>query len=144
MTRTQEQVDTVEPLRRLGVEIVDETPNSMRVRMPLAHNTNHFGAMYAGVIFTLAEFPFGALFVSRIPLTQMVPVVGELTIRFLAPVMSDLYVTVEVSDAQWEKMRTEVAETGKSKFVLSLDLTDAAGDVKAVAAATYFALPGLG
>ncbi len=143
MTSAQEQVDSLEPLQRLGVEVVSESPNSMRVRMPLAHNTNHFGAMYAGVIFTLAEFPFGAMFVSRIPLSEMVPVVGELTIRFLATVTSDLYVTVEVSDAEWDQIRSEVAEHGKSKIVRTLELTDEDGGVKAIATATYFALPGM-
>ncbi len=143
MTSAQEQVDNLEPLRRLGVEVITETRNLMRVRMPLAHNTNHFGAMYAGVIFTLAEFPFGALFVSRIPLSEMVPVVGELTIRYLAPATSDLFVTVEVSEAEWAQIRSDVAATGKSKIGRTLELTDEAGDVKAVATATYFALPGM-
>lgn len=144
MASAQEQIDGLEPLHRLGVQVLDQTPNSLRVQMPLAGNTNHFGAMYAGVIFTLAEFPFGALFVQRFPLTEMVPVIGELTIRYLAPVTSDLFVSVEVSDKEWDQIRSDVAANGKAKLVRSLELADEAGAIKAVASATYFALPGSG
>lgn len=144
MPSAQEQIESIEPLRRTNVEVVEQTPNSIRVRMPLEGNANHFGAMYAGVIFTLAEFPFGALFVNRYPLTRMVPIVGELTIRYLAPVTSDLFVSVEVTDAEWERIESEVAAIGKSKLIRSSELTDESGAAKAVASATYFALPGAG
>lgn len=143
MPTAQEQIDQLEPLRRLGVQVVDERPNLLRVRMPLAGNANHFGAMYAGSIFTLAEFPFGALFVQRYPLTEMVPVIGELTIRYMAPVLTDLYVTIEVTDEEWDQIRKDVSTFGKAKLFRSLQLEDESGAVKAVASATYFALPGM-
>ena len=142
MPTAQEQIDQLEPLRRLGVQVVDETPNLLRVRMPLAGNANHFGAMYAGSIFTLAEFPFGALFVQHFPLTEFVPVIGELTIRYLSPVIADLYVTVEVTNEEWDQIRTEANASGKAKLIRSLELKDEADNVKAIASATYFALPG--
>lgn len=142
MPTAQEQIDKLEPLYRSGVQIVEETPNLLRARMPLAGNANHFGAMYAGSIFTLAEFPFGALFMQSIPQTELVPVIGELTIRYLAPVLSDLYVTVEINDEELERIRTDASASGKAKLIRSLELKDESGNVKAVASATYFALPG--
>lgn len=143
MAETLELINAIEPLRRLGVEVVDYSPNKLTVKVPLEGNANHFGAMYAGVIFSLAEFPFGALFVQRIPLTEMVPTVGEMSIRFMSPVISDLFASIEISDDEWDQIRSEVATKGKAKIIRELKLTDAEGTVKAVATGTYFALPGL-
>ena len=108
--------------------------------MPLQGNQNHFGGIYAGAIFSLAEFPFGLLCVNRFTKGDIVPVIGEVTIRFLAPAMSALTVELNVADAEWDEIEQQTKMHGKFKIIKELELKDANGKVNSVVKATYFTL----
>jgi len=60
------------------------------------------GTVYDGALFTLAEFPFGLMFMQRFSMEDMYPVVvGNMEIRFTASAMTDTRVTLEISDERW-------------------------------------------
>lgn len=46
---------------RNGVKIIDFKPGYVKTFIPLKGNKNHFNAMYAGALFTVAELPGGII-----------------------------------------------------------------------------------
>ena len=78
--------------------------------------------------------------VKRFGSKDIVPVLGEMTIRFLAPAISDLVVEVHVTDEDWEKIEHETRTSGKFKYVKNIEVKDTTGKTNAVASATYFML----
>ena len=58
---TEEKIDFV---KRCGLKAEQLEPGFVRLRMPLSGNQNHIGTLYAGALFTLAEIPGGALFLT--------------------------------------------------------------------------------
>lgn len=130
----------IDVLDKMGFEMVELNNNRIKIKLPIALNSNHFGAMYAGSIFTLAEFPFGYLYGHVLGFSEMVPVVGEMTIRYLAPAFEDLYVDVEVDEAEWKRIEEETKAHGKLKLQREVEVLDAKGEVKAVVSSTYFSL----
>ncbi len=127
-------------ISQMGAEILSETGNTIKVKMPLAQNTNHVGIMYAGSLFTLAEFPPGVLFVKRMDMTRVVPIVAELNIRFKRPAMTDIYAQFEFEDSLFEALQSEALEKGKASFKHEQALTDENGEVVAVTTARYVIL----
>jgi acyl-CoA thioesterase FadM len=96
--------------------------------------------MYAGSLFTLAEFPAGVLFVKRMDMTKVVPIVAEVNIRFKRPAMTDIYAHFEFEDSLFAELEAEALEKGKASFNHEQTLTDENGDVVAVTSARYVIL----
>jgi len=53
------------------VKVVELEPGYAKMLMPLEPNLNHVGTMYAGALFTLAELPGGAIFLSTVDLRRI-------------------------------------------------------------------------
>ncbi len=140
MATIQEAINSVDTLQHMGLEILESNDNRLHIRMPKEGNTNHLGGVYAGAIFTFAEFPFGMMYVAKIGLSEMVPVVGEMTIRYLAPANGDLFVDIQVSDEEWDQIVEGTREKGKLKLERSIEVKDADGNVNSIIKATYFSL----
>ncbi len=49
---------------RSKVKVLAMEPGYVKMMMPLQPNLNHVGTMYAGALFTLAELPGGAIFLT--------------------------------------------------------------------------------
>ncbi len=124
-------------VERAGLEVLDVGRGSCRLKMPIEGNGNHVGIMYAGALFTLAEVPGGVVFAGIADLQRHYPIVGELNIRFTNPVTTDAFVTAALSDAEIERITNDLETTGKTKYVLELELTDEAGTVVATTTGTY-------
>lgn len=140
MSEIAEAIKSIDTLKHMGLELLETTDNRVRIRMPKEGNTNHLGGVYAGAIFTLAEFPFGMMYIAKLGLTEMVPVVGEMTIRYLAPANGDLFIDIEVSDEEWTQITEDTREKGKLKLVREIEVKDAQGNVNSIVKATYFSL----
>ena len=126
---------------KMGPEILEKTANRIKVKMPLEPNINHVGIMYAGSLFTLAEFPVGELIVQHLDLTKVFPVVASVNIKFLKPAATDIYATFEFKEGVLEGMQAEALESGKSVLDHSQELLDENGVVVAVTEARYMCLP---
>jgi thioesterase domain-containing protein len=140
MSEIEQAIKSIDTLQHMGLEILESSDTRLRIRMPKEGNSNHLGGVYAGAIFTLAEFPFGMMYAAKLGLSEMVPVVGEMTIRYLAPASGDLFVDIKVSEEEWSDIVEQTRAKGKLKLVRDVEVKDADGNVNSVIKATYFSL----
>lgn len=138
MDKAQQLIQGIDTLKRMGLKVLEQTPNFLKVSLPKDGNKNHLGGVYAGAIFSLAEFPFGMMCVDKFGMSELVPVVGEVTIRYLAPAVSDLVVELAIPDEEWETIARETKAHGKYKIVKEIEVKDDQGKVNTVVKATYF------
>ncbi|MEW6441637.1 MAG: YiiD C-terminal domain-containing protein [bacterium] len=121
--------DGIPCVKRMGLQVVELAPRRVTLRMPLAGNENHIGIMYAGILFTIAEIPGGALFLSTFDITKAVPIVKGMDIRFKKPATTDVTITVEIGQEEVDRINRELEAQGKSDFVLNGQIKDLNGAV---------------
>lgn len=131
---TEEQIAFV---KRSGLKAEVLEPGCVRLCMPLAGNQNHIGSMYAGALFTLAEIPGGALFLTSFDTQRYYPVIKEMNLRFRRPATGDIRVQAQLAADEIERLQGEASEKGKAEYVLELDLVDGSGEVVAVSRGVY-------
>ena len=96
--------------------------------------------MNLGALFTVAEVPGGVLFSSAFDGTRFYPIVGDVKIRFSKPARTAVTVDARMTDAEIERVASELDAVGKARWVLDQELVDTAGVVVARTSATYFGL----
>lgn len=124
-------------VRRSGVRVVALEPGRVVCRMPLRGNVNHIGTMYAGALFTLAEFPGGPLMLATFGMRRFIPIVTELDMRFERAAKTDVTVELTLEADAARRIEEETLATGKADFELDGVLTDAHGEVVARSRASY-------
>ncbi len=115
----------------MGLRVVDARRGHAAAEIPPEPNVNHFGAIYAGSLFTVGEMLGGVLGFNTFDLPGFVPLVKKLEISFLKPAMTTIRAATSLSEEEIERIETEAKDTGKSEFVLTADLTDESGVVVA-------------
>ena len=128
---------TIPSAHGLGVRVVEVRPGFAATTAPIAGNGNHFGVMYAGVLFTVAEVLGGLLALTAFDQSQFYPLVKEMTIQYKAPAKSDVRAQAALSDDEIARIEAEAAQNGKSEYVLEAVVTDADGVMVATTRATY-------
>ena len=131
---TEEQIAFV---KRSGLKAELLEPGHVRLCMPLAGNQNHLGSMYAGALFTLAEIPGGALFLTSFDSQRFYPLVKEMNLRFRRPATGDIRVEARLGSEQIEQLQRQATRQGKAEYVLELQLTDDSGEVVAESRGLY-------
>lgn len=111
----------------MGVRFVDLRPGMASARVPVAGNGNHFGVIYAGVTFTVAEVLGGGMALASFDATTHFPVVKRLEIDFLAPGRSALTATAHLDDAEVARIRAAAQPGCKVGFELIGEVVDEAG-----------------
>ena len=124
-------------VERIGLSARILERGRVRLAVPLAGNGNHIGTMYAGALFTLAEIPGGALYLTSFDTERFYPVVKEMTLKFLKPVTTDATVEIRLDDAAIDRIQAEAATCGKAEFILEGEIQDAAGQVVAASRGVY-------
>ncbi len=109
----------------------------VRARMPFEPNINHVGIMYAGALFTLAEFPGGVLCGASFDGSRFFPIVKDMSIRFRRPASTDVTVELRMTDDEVARVAAEADEHGKADFTIAAELTDDNGVVVALSEAVY-------
>lgn len=106
--------------------------------IPAGPNGNHFGVMYAGALFSVAEVLGGLLPVTTWSVEDYLPIVADVQIRFRAPATGTIRASVALDESEIERVRSEIAQ-GASKiwFTLSASLTDANGSEVATTTGQY-------
>jgi len=127
----------IEFIRRMGLKVVEMKRGYVELKAPLTGNLSHVGTMYAGALFSLAEVPGGAMFLSTFDVSRYYPIVKEMTIRYRKPVLTDATVKVSMSEAEIARVTREADEKGKSQFVLNAEVFDEAGQLVCQSEATY-------
>ena len=112
---------------QMGVRFVEVRPGLVRAAVPADGNGNHFGVMYAGVTFTVAEVLGGALALATFPAGTHYPVVKRMEIDFVAPGRSELTATAALADDEIARLRAAARPGTKVPFVLVAEVVDADG-----------------
>ena len=131
---TEEQIAFI---KRSGLKAEVLEPGFVRLRMPLQGNQNHIGSMYAGALFTLAEIPGGALFMTSFDVQGYFPIIKEMNLRFRRPATGDILVEARLSSEQIAEIAAQADAQGKADYRLELELKDSAGEVVAISQGLY-------
>lgn len=129
--------DKIAFVKRMNLKAEVLEPGFVRLRVPLAGNENHIGSMYAGALFTLAEIPGGALFLTSFDASKFYPIVKEMNLRFRRPATGDIVVEARLSAEEIERLQNQAQANGKAEYVLELQLTDGSGEVVALSRGIY-------
>ncbi len=122
---------------QMGIRFVELRPGYVRAELPFEGNGNHFGTVYAGVIFTLAEVLGGAMHFASFDIATHYPLVRAMSIDFLAPGRGELSASAELSSAEVAAVRAQAATGGTAPFALSAQVLDGHGTVVATTRGDY-------
>jgi acyl-coenzyme A thioesterase PaaI-like protein len=120
-----------------GLKVLELRRGYVKCLVPFARNGNHVGTMYAGALFTVAEIPGGALFLSSFDTRRYFPIVAALDMKFLKPAKTDVTIEIELSDERIAAISAEADANGKATFTLDGEIKDAAGVVVATSHGVY-------
>ena len=128
-------------LGAMGVTVLKLAPGVAAVEAPQEPNVNHAGMFYAGSLFSLAEVLGGLLPLVTWEMAGYVPIVADVQIRFRKSALGAIRASTELSEAEVERVRSEIAE-GKAKiwFTLEASLTDGNGTEVASTVGKYVLL----
>jgi acyl-coenzyme A thioesterase PaaI-like protein len=121
---------------RNGFRVEEVRPGYVRASIRLKGNKNHFGSLYAGAYFLVAEIPGGVLTLFDLG-PSYTPILKEMTLQFLQPANSDVTVEFSLSPEQVAAIQHDADTTGRAKFTLEGVLTDATGEHVATSIAHY-------
>lgn len=122
---------------KMGMRILDFRKQYVRIMLPKEPNVNHVGTVYAGSLFSLADFAGGVLFFSAFDLRKYYPLLKEVTITFKKPATTDITVEASMTAEQAERIKKITDETGKADWALDLELMDEQGNVCCIAHANF-------
>lgn len=122
---------------KMGVRALEVRRGFAATTVPSEGNGNHFGAIYAGVQFTVAEVLGGAITAASFDTSAFYPLVKSFDISFRAMARSDLRAETTLSEDEIERISAEAAARGKADFVLEAVVTDAEGTTVATSRGVY-------
>ncbi|MFD6196724.1 DUF4442 domain-containing protein [Mycobacteriaceae bacterium NPDC060252] len=128
---------SVPRIGQMGVAALEVRRGYAVAVVPVEGNTNHLGTVYAGVLFTLAEFMGGAIAMGTFDVGKYYPIVKAVEIAYLKPAKTEVRAEVWLDDIIAVEVAEMAAEKGKADFDLVCDLTDGAGVVVATSRACY-------
>ena len=124
-------------VERMGLRVIELETRSVKLSVPLQGNENHIGTMYAGALFTIAEIPGGALFLTTFDVSRFYPVIKEMTLRFIKPAKTDVTIEMVMSVSEAKRIVSEAEKNGKAEYVLEGEIKDANEEVVAVSRGIY-------
>ena len=122
---------------KMGMRILDFEKQSVKIMLSKEPNINHVGTVYAGSLFSLADFAGGVLFFSAFDLRKYYPLLKEVTITFKRPATTDITVETSMTPEQAERIKKITDETGKADWALDMELKDEQGNVCCIAHANF-------
>ncbi len=128
---------TIPAAHKLGIKATEARRGYAAATVPLEGNGNHFGVVYAGVEFTVAEILGGIIAIASFDAAKYYPLVKKLDIEFTAAARSDLRAEASLDEDELRRIETEAGEKGKADFVLDAVVRDQAGQTVAVTRGCY-------
>ena len=122
---------------RTCVKVLAMEPRYVKLMMPLEPNLNHVGTMYAGALFTLAELPGGAIFLTTFDVGSFYPIIKGMEIKFVKPATTDVTVEVKLDLDEAAKIQAAANEAGKADYDWDCEVKDADGQVVCVTSNRY-------
>lgn len=123
--------------QKMGVKVVEARRGFAATTVPADGNGNHFGVIYAGVLFTVAEVLGGIIPLITFDRSKYFPLVKSLDIQFVAMAKSDVHAQASLDDETIARVEAEAAERGKADFTLEAVVTDADGQTVATTRGLY-------
>ena len=141
-TPTLEQVNA---MMRMSIPLVESCDirvlelgrGHARTTAPFEGNGNHFGTMYAGVLFTVAEVLGGVMAATTFDVTKFFPLVKSVEIDFKRPARGDVFAEARLDDATIEAATAAAEADGRGPYELHATVTDAEGTVLATTVGQY-------
>jgi acyl-coenzyme A thioesterase PaaI-like protein len=124
-------------VERMGLKVLELAPGYVKLMAPLRGNENHVGGIYAGALFTVAEIPGGALFLTTFDLSRYYPIVKEMNIQFRRPAGTDVTIELSIPEDERRRIESDLEKNGKADLVLHGEIKDLSGMVVAVSKGTY-------
>lgn len=128
---------TIPVAARMGFRVLEARRGFAAASVPVEGNGNHFGVIYAGVQFTVAEMLGGIIALATFDAGKYFPLVKKLEITFAARATSALRAEAHLDDETIARVEAEAAAQGKSDYTLDAVVTDAAGTVVATTHGLY-------
>lgn len=136
MTTTDQQAAFIRSLEKaigiidkMGLRIETFERGLVKIRLPKEPNVNHIGTVYAGSLFSLADFAGGVLFFACFDHRRFYPLLREAKILFRRPAGTDVTVEVSLSSERIAALNKTAEEAGKADFILSMALKDERGNI---------------
>jgi uncharacterized protein (TIGR00369 family) len=121
----------------IGLSVV-ELGNPLRCRVPMqGSNANHFGAMHAGVLFSLAEAAAGIAVTQHREFGALVLIAERVVVDFTRPARSDVTAAVALDDGFLGKLQAGLAANPKFRFDIPVVLSVDAGEIVMQAKCTF-------
>jgi acyl-coenzyme A thioesterase PaaI-like protein len=128
---------TIPAAHNMGIKAVAARRGHAAATVPLEGNGNHFGVVYAGVEFTVAEILGGIIAIASFDAAKYYPLVKKVDIEFTGMARSDLRAEASLDEDELQRIETEAAEKGKADFALDAVVRDEAGQTVAVTHGLY-------
>ena len=128
---------TIPTAHNMGIQVVEARRGFAATTVPVEGNGNHFGVIYAGVQFTVAEILGGIIALSTFDSAKYFPLVKNIDISFVGMARSELRAEASLDDETIARIEAETAERGKSDFNLEAVVTDADGQTVATTRGLY-------
>ena len=128
---------TIPIAARMGVRVLEARRGFAAASVPAEGNGNHFGVVYAGVSFTVAEILGGIIALSSFDAGKYFPLVKNVDIAFVGRGATDLRAEATLDDETIARVEAEAAEQGKADYTLDAVVTDTAGTVIATTHGLY-------
>ena len=122
---------------KMGVRVVEARRGYAAATVPVEGNGNHFGVIYAGVQFTLAEILGGIIALSTFDADKYFPLVKNVDIKFVSMARSELRAEAELDEETITRVEAEAAQQGKADFTLEAIVADADGQTVASTRGLY-------
>lgn len=118
---------TIPAAHKMGVKVVEARRGYAAASVPIEGNGNHFGVVYAGVQFTVAEMLGGVIALATFDSAKYYPLVKNVEIKFTGMARSDLRAEASLGEDEIGRIEAEAAEKGKADFTLDAVVKDETG-----------------
>src|SRR5215212_6098265 len=128
---------TIPPAHKMGITVLEARRGHAVASVPAEGNGNHFGVVYAGVQFTVAEMLGGVIALATFDAAKYFPLVKNVDITFTGMARTDLLAQATLDDDEIARIEAEVADKAKADFVLDAVVSDEAGQTVSVTRGLY-------
>lgn len=117
--------------QHVGAHVTAVSAESAQATLPAAHERlNHVGTVHAVAQFGLGEVASGGVVLAAF--TELMaegyaPIAAAASISYVRPGRGDLRAISQFSRADQDAVRVQVAEAGKARFTIPVELFDSAG-----------------
>jgi acyl-coenzyme A thioesterase PaaI-like protein len=129
--------ETIPTAHQMGITVVKARRGYAMTTVPEEGNGNHFGVVYAGVQFTVAEILGGVIALASFDGAHYFPLAKNVDISFVGMATSDLTAEASLDEERIARVEAEAAENGKADYTLDAVVKDAAGRVVATTHGLY-------